>query len=87
MKAYKLKTDLPGHTGEIYCDDLVTVVDVDDSEVLSGSRDRSLGMWVLVSLSFCLVGLELTLPVQLEESNAESLDWGFVRSCMCGGVA
>jgi len=43
-------------------------------------------MWVLISLSLCLVGFELTLPVQLEELDAEGLDAEFIRPRVCGEV-
>ena len=44
-----------------------------------------LKMWVLRSLSFCFVGRELTLPVQLEGSGAEGLGSEFVRCRICCG--
>ena len=80
MRTYKLKTDLPGHTDEVYCVDSVA------DKVTSVSRDWLLKMWVLISLSFYFFGLELTSPVQLEESDAEGLNWEFSRSRNCGGV-
>lgn len=38
LKTYKLKTDLPGHTDEVYCVDFVA------DKVASGGRDRTLKM-------------------------------------------
>ena len=64
----------------MYCVDFVA------DKVASGGRDRTLKMWVSIIFSLCFVGLELTLPVQLEELDAEGLDWEFVRSRICGGV-
>ena len=39
LKSYKLKTDLPGHTDEVYCVDFVA------DKVVSGGRDRTVKMW------------------------------------------
>lgn len=38
LKTYKIKTDLPGHTDEVYCVDFVA------DKVASGGRDRTLKM-------------------------------------------
>lgn len=38
LKTYKLKTDLPGHTDEVYCVDFVA------DKIVSGGRDRTLKM-------------------------------------------
>ncbi|KAG6856491.1 hypothetical protein H0H87_003959 [Tephrocybe sp. NHM501043] len=39
LKTYKIKTDLPGHTDEVYCVDFVA------DKVVSGGRDRTLKIW------------------------------------------
>ena len=39
LKTYKLKTDLPGHTDEVYCVDFVA------DKIVSGGRDRLLKMY------------------------------------------
>ena len=41
MKTYKLKTDLPGHTDEVYCVDFVA------DKIVSGGKDRTVKMWVI----------------------------------------
>ena len=38
LKTYKLKTDLPGHTDEVYCVDFVA------DKIVSGGRDRQVKM-------------------------------------------
>jgi len=38
LKTYKIKTDLPGHTDEVYCVDFVA------DKVVSGGRDRTVKM-------------------------------------------
>lgn len=38
LKTYKLKTDLPGHTDEVYCVDFVA------DKIVSGGRDRMVKM-------------------------------------------
>jgi len=38
LKTYKLKTDLPGHTDEVYCVDWVA------DKVVSGGRDKTVKM-------------------------------------------
>lgn len=38
LKTYKLKTDLPGHTDEVYCVDFVA------DKIVSGGRDRTVKM-------------------------------------------
>ena len=38
LKTYKLKTDLPGHTDEVYCVDFVA------DKLVSGGRDRTVKM-------------------------------------------
>jgi WD40 repeat protein len=42
LKTYKLKTDLPGHTDEVYCVDFVA------DKIVSGGRDRTVKMYVPV---------------------------------------
>ncbi|KAJ8518467.1 hypothetical protein ONZ45_g4460 [Pleurotus djamor] len=42
LKTYKIKTDLPGHTDEVYCVDFVA------DKVVSGGRDRTVKMWVIL---------------------------------------
>ncbi|KAF8625526.1 hypothetical protein AX17_006838 [Amanita inopinata Kibby_2008] len=39
LKTYKLKTDLPGHTDEVYCVDFVA------DKVVSGGRDKTVKIW------------------------------------------
>ena len=41
LKTYKLKTDLPGHTDEVYCVDFVA------DKLVSGGRDRTVKMCAL----------------------------------------
>ena len=51
LKTYKIKSDLPGHTDEVYCVDFVA------DKLVSGGRDRTVKMCVLVrslSLLFSL---------------------------------
>lgn len=43
LKTYKLKTDLPGHTDEVYCVDFVA------DKIVSGGRDRTVKMYVFPS--------------------------------------
>jgi len=43
LKTYKLKTDLPGHTDEVYCVDFVA------DKIVSGGRDRTVKMYVFFS--------------------------------------
>ena len=43
LKTYKLKTDLPGHTDEVYCVDFVA------DKIVSGGRDRTVKMCVATS--------------------------------------
>jgi ribosome assembly protein 4 len=38
LKTYKIKTDLPGHTDEVYCVDFVA------DKIVSGGRDKTLKM-------------------------------------------
>lgn len=38
LKTYKIKTDLPGHTDEVYCVDFVA------DKVVSGGRDKTVKM-------------------------------------------
>jgi ribosome assembly protein 4 len=38
LKTYKIKSDLPGHTDEVYCVDFVA------DKVVSGGRDRTVKM-------------------------------------------
>lgn len=38
LKTYKIKTDLPGHTDEVYCVDFVA------DKVVSGGRDKTIKM-------------------------------------------
>ena len=38
LKTYKIKTDLPGHTDEVYCVDFVA------DKIVSGGRDRMVKM-------------------------------------------
>ena len=40
LKTYKLKTDLAGHTDEVYCVDFVA------DKIVSGGRDRTVKMYV-----------------------------------------
>ena len=40
LKTYKIKTDLPGHTDEVYCVDFVA------DKIVSGGRDRTVKMYV-----------------------------------------
>jgi ribosome assembly protein 4 len=40
LKTYKLKTDLPGHTDEVYCVDFVA------DKVVSGGKDKVVKMYV-----------------------------------------
>ncbi|KAK2464037.1 hypothetical protein APHAL10511_003981 [Amanita phalloides] len=39
LKTYKLKTDMPGHTDEVYCVDFVA------DKVVSGGRDKTVKIW------------------------------------------
>jgi ribosome assembly protein 4 len=39
LKTYKIKSDLPGHTDEVYCVDFVA------DKVVSGGRDRTVKIW------------------------------------------
>ena len=39
LKTYKLKTDLPGHTDEVYCVDFVA------DKIVSGGKDRTVKMY------------------------------------------
>jgi ribosome assembly protein 4 len=39
LRSYKLKTDLPGHTDEVYCVDFVA------DKVVSGGRDKTVKIW------------------------------------------
>ena len=41
LKTYKLHTDLPGHTDEVYCVDFVA------DKIVSGGRDKTVKMWVV----------------------------------------
>jgi ribosome assembly protein 4 len=38
LKTYKIKTDLPGHTDEVYCVDFVA------DKIVSGGRDKMVKM-------------------------------------------
>lgn len=46
LKTNKIKTDLPGHTDEVYCVDWVA------DKVVSGGRDKTVKMCVLIFSSF-----------------------------------
>ncbi|OJA21446.1 hypothetical protein AZE42_09953 [Rhizopogon vesiculosus] len=39
LKTYKIKSDLPGHTDEVYCVDFVA------DKVVSGGCDRTVKIW------------------------------------------
>ena len=54
LKTYKLKTDLPGHTDEVYCVDFVA------DKIVSGGRDRTVKMCVAL-LIVLLYWLTVTL--------------------------
>lgn len=63
LKTYKIKSDLPGHTDEVYCVDFVA------DKVVSGGRDRTVKMWV-DPLHF--VRFWTDLPSQMEELVGQS---------------
>jgi WD40 repeat protein len=48
LKTYKIRTDLPGHTDEVYCVDFVA------DKIASGGRDKKVKMCVFLSASFRL---------------------------------
>lgn len=52
LKTYKLHTDLPGHTDEVYCVDFVA------DKIVSGGRDATVKMYVVLHLAldfhFCI---------------------------------
>lgn len=51
LKTYKIHTDLPGHTDEVYCVDFVA------DKIVSAGRDATVKMYVLEFL----LGVTLTL--------------------------
>jgi len=46
LRTYKIRIDLPGHTDEVYCVDFVA------DKVVSGGRDKTVKMYVIVSYCF-----------------------------------
>jgi ribosome assembly protein 4 len=66
LKTYKLKTDLPGHTDEVYCVDFVA------DKIVSGGRDRTVKMYVFFSSVSGIIGgySVLILLFQMEELNS-----------------
>lgn len=60
LKTYKLKTDLPGHSDEVYCVDFVA------DKIVSGGRDRTVKMCVPL---YVPGSSSLSAPMQLEELN------------------
>ena len=65
LKTYKLKTDLPGHTDEVYCVDFVA------DKIVSGGRDRTVKMYVFFLQCIQYFGgySVLILLFQMEELN------------------
>ena len=60
FRSYKIKTDLPGHTDEVYCVDFVA------DKVVSGGRDRTVKMCVFSFFCSSCVAL-MSFRMQMEE--------------------
>jgi WD40 repeat protein len=71
LKTYKIKTDLPGHTDEVYCVDFVA------DKIVSGGRDRLVKMYafvinVLVSITILIKLFACVLDGKISPASAET---------------